>query len=74
VEAEWRTTRVRRGLAPFDRRLDGPDLPETYEIATSFTATNTSITALADWVSGQLGRPVLDRTGLAGAYDLNSRR
>jgi len=39
--------------------------------ATSFTATHTTMTELADWLAGQLGRPVLNQTGLQGAYDCN---
>jgi uncharacterized protein (TIGR03435 family) len=30
---------------------------------------NTTMARLAEYLSGQAGRPVLDRTGLAGAYD-----
>jgi uncharacterized protein (TIGR03435 family) len=52
----------------------GPGLPgigaATDSGRASITGTNITIAALAEYLSGQAGRPVLDNTSLKGAYDL----
>jgi uncharacterized protein (TIGR03435 family) len=66
--AVYELTQV-RGAARLTESREG-DSPEFINNASSIRATKVTMQGLADWLNNRVDRPVLDRTGLTGSYNI----